>query len=29
MPQLILASGQIMQGVQVAQLLIPSAQGNL
>lgn len=27
MPQLILASGQLMQGVQVAQLLIPSAQG--
>lgn len=27
MPQLILASGQLMQGVQVAQLLIPSTQG--
>lgn len=29
LPQLILASGQIMQGVQVAQLLIPSTQGKL
>lgn len=29
MPQLILASGQLMQGVQVAQLLIPSTQGKI
>ncbi|XP_055592479.1 POU domain, class 6, transcription factor 2-like isoform X4 [Uranotaenia lowii] len=27
MPQLILASGQIVQGIQVAQLLIPTSQG--
>lgn len=27
MPQLILASGQLIQGVQGAQLLIPTAQG--
>jgi len=29
MPQLILASGQLVQGVQGAQLLIPTAQGEL
>lgn len=29
MPQLILASGQLVQGVQGAQLLIPTAQGKL
>lgn len=29
MPQLILASGQLVQGVQGAQLLIPTAQGNI
>lgn len=27
MPQLILASGQIIQGIQGAQLLIPTSQG--
>lgn len=29
MPQLILASGQLVQGVQGAQLLIPTSQGKL
>lgn len=29
MPQLILASGQLMQGVQGAQLLIPTSQGKI
>lgn len=28
MPQLILASGQLVQGIQGAQLLIPTSQGN-
>lgn len=29
LPQLILASGQLVQGIQGAQLLIPTSQGNL
>lgn len=29
LPQLILASGQLIQGIQGAQLLIPTAQGML
>lgn len=29
MPQLILASGQLVQGIQGAQLLIPTSQGNI
>lgn len=29
MPQLILASGQLVQGIQGAQLLIPTSQGQL
>lgn len=29
MPQLILASGQMVQGIQGAQLLIPTSQGKL
>lgn len=28
LPQLILASGQLVQGIQGAQLLIPTSQGN-
>lgn len=28
LPQLILASGQLIQGIQGAQLIIPTAQGN-
>lgn len=29
MPQLILASGQLVQGIQGAQLLIPTSQGKI